>query len=43
MQKNIRFFVLSAKDESGAIVNNYDIFSLLSSFKDKINENVELI
>ncbi len=43
MQKNVRFFVLSAKDESGAIVSDYDIFSLLSTFKNKINENVELI
>ena len=43
MQKNVRFFIFSVKDEDGSVVKDFDIFSLLLSFQEKLNLDVSSI
>lgn len=43
MKNKVRFYIIAAKDENNDVVKDFDMYSFLMSFNEKINNNVDSV
>lgn len=43
MKNKVRFYIIAAKDENNDVVKDFDMYSFLMSFNDKINNDVDSV